>query len=69
MIYFADTLNEILQDKEMSKLSLSKEIGIPMNTLYNMKIYCPTVYTALKIVDYFSSSLDYFERKIDMFEC
>ena len=38
MIYFADTLNEILQDKEMSKLSLSKEIGIPMNTLYNMKI-------------------------------
>ena len=69
MIYFVETLKEVLSDKGISLLQFSKDIGMPANTLYNLKLYNPTVDNALKIVDYFSSSLDYFERKCDTFKC
>ena len=69
MVYFVETLNEILDDNLISVLKFSKLVDIPANTLYNLKKYKPTIENALKIVDYFSSSLDYFERKTDTFKC
>ena len=69
MVCFVETLNEILDDNSISLLNFSKLVGIPATTLYNLKKYNPTIENALKIVDYFSSSLDYFERKTDTFKC
>lgn len=68
MLYFVETLNEILQDKNISKLEFAKSINLPIGTIYNLKRYNPTIETALLIVDYFSSSIDYFERKVDKFK-
>lgn len=68
MSYFVETLNEILEDKNISKLELSKLIKIPEGTIYNLKRFNPTIENALLIVDYFSSSLDYFEKKTDKFD-
>lgn len=69
MLYFVETLNEILQDKNISKLEFAKLINLPTGIIYNLKRYNPTIETALLIVDYFNSSLDYFERKNDTFHC
>lgn len=68
MSKFVETLNEILQDKNISLLSFSKSVGIPYNTLRNLKLYNPTINNAILIADYFSTSLDYFERRTDKFE-
>ncbi len=67
MLFFVETLNEILQDKNISKREFAKMINLPIGTIYNLKRYNPTIETALLIVDYFNSSLNYFEKKTDKF--
>ncbi len=69
MLYFVETLNEILEDKNISRAEFSKLINLKPRTIYNLKKYNPTIQNALMIVDYFSSSLDYFEKKTDEFNC
>lgn len=69
MLYFVDTLHELLQERNLSIKSFSKEVGISDSTLYNLRKFNPSIKHALKIVDYFSSSLDYFERKSYVFKC
>ncbi len=68
MSKFAETLNDLLKENGLSILEFSKKINISSDTLYDLKKFNPTIQNALKIVDYFSSSLDYFERKSDVFE-
>lgn len=69
MSQFVETLKDVLIEKNMTIKDLSKYLTIPERTLYDIKNYNPTIKTALKIVDYFSSSLDYFEQKHDIFLC
>lgn len=63
MSNFDETLKELLEDRNLSKSELSTIIGIPVSTIYNLKRFNPTVENAILIADYFSSSLDYFEKK------
>ncbi len=69
MSKFVETLNEVLREENISMRELGKEIRIPTSTLYDLKNFNPSLKTALKIVDYFSSSIDYFEGFIDVFKC
>ncbi len=69
MLYFIETLNEVLEDKGLSRAEFSRLININSGTIYNLKKYNPTIQNALLIVDYFSSSFDYFEKKTDKFNC
>lgn len=69
MSYFVETLNEVLQEQNLRVCELAKKINIHPRTLSNLNKFNPTIPNALKIVDYFSSSLDYFERKTDVFKC
>lgn len=69
MSKFKETLNEILEDKEISYFKFAEMVGVPATTLYNQKLFNPSLNSALKIVDYLSSSLDYFEGKTDKIIC
>lgn len=69
MSQFVETLKDVLIEKNMTIKDLSKYLTIPERTLYDIKNYNPTIKTVLKIVYYFSSSLDYFEQKHDIFLC
>lgn len=70
MLYFVDTLKEVMKENDIASFrDLSEKVGIPVNTLYGLTRFNPSTKNALKIVDYFSSSLDYFERKSYVFKC
>ena len=69
MSNFINTFTDILLEKGMTKTELSKLSGIPLGTLLGIGNSNPTVLTALKVVDFFNSSLDYFEQKIDFVNC
>lgn len=68
MSNFYETLLEILNEKGITILNFASKIQIPPTTLYDLKYYNPTIQNALKIVDYFETSLDYFEKRIDKFK-
>ena len=68
MSKFAETLNDLLIENNLNIASFSKCINISSTTLYDLKTYYPSLKTALKIVDYFKTSLDYFEKRTDVFE-
>lgn len=63
MSYFVESLKDLLLEKGMTLKDLSHELPIPERTLYDCKKFNPTIKNALIIVDYFFSSLDYFERR------
>ena len=67
MSNFYETLLEILNEKGITILNFASKIQIPPTTLYDLKYYNPTIQNALKIVDYFETSLDYFEKRTDKF--
>lgn len=70
MSNFVDTLKEVLCEKELSRREIAKITELKNSRLiYNLNNYNPKIETALKIVDFLGSSLDYFERKIDYFSC
>lgn len=68
MSNFVENLKDLLKDRNLSMLEFAKLINIPFSTIYNLKFYNPSTKNALLIVDYFSSSLDYFENITDKFE-
>ncbi len=69
MSHFVATLKEVLLERKVTLRELSNKTSIPLRTLYDMGKFNPTIPNALKIVDYFSSSLDYFENKNSIFIC
>ena len=69
MSKFLETFDEILEERGLSLTELSKISNINISTLLNYPRSNPTIITALKIVDYLHSSLDYFEQKIDYENC
>lgn len=69
MSHFVDTLQDVLLENNMTFKDLSRHLPIPTRTIYDLKKFNPTIQNALLIVDYFSSSLDYFEKRIDIFQC
>lgn len=58
---FQERLQELLTDNELSRLQLSKNIGISFETLngYFNKDFYPELSVAIKISDYFRCSLQY----------
>ena len=70
MSNFKETLKEILCEKNLSRREIAKISELKnARLIYNLNNYNPKIDTALKIVDFLDSSLDYFERKIDYFSC
>lgn len=69
MSHFVDTLQDVLLENNMTLKDLSRHLSIPTRTIYDLKNFNPTIQNALLIVDYFSSSLDYFEKRINIFQC
>ena len=58
---FQERLQELLVEKDLSRLQLSKKIGISFETLngYFNKNFYPELTIAIKISNYFKCSLDY----------
>ena len=58
---FQESLNELLDDNNLSRLQLAKNIGIDHSTIngYFNKNYYPYLDIAIKISNYFNCSLDY----------
>ena len=58
---FQERLTELLEDNNMSRLKLAKEINSTSTTIngYFNKDYLPTLEIAIKISKYFNVSLDY----------
>lgn len=58
---FANTLEDLLEERDITLRMLSKEIGVPFQMLYDYKNigYFPSIRVADKIVKYFNCSLNY----------
>ena len=58
---FQDSLKELMDSKKLSRLGLSKQIGIPSATIdtYFNKNYYPQMDIAIKLARFFNCSLDY----------
>lgn len=58
---FQERLQDLLVENELSRLQLSKKIGISFETLngYFNKDFYPELSVAIKIADYFGCSLQY----------
>lgn len=58
---FQESLKELLEDNNLSRLQLAKNIGADYSTIngYFNKNYYPQLDIAMKIVKYFNCSLDY----------
>ena len=69
MSKFIETFKEYLSVNDISLNHFASESNIKISTLLNYPSNNPTVFTALKIVDYLNSSLDYFEQKTNYFSC
>lgn len=67
---FQDRLQDLLIENELSRLQLSKRIGISFETLngYFNKDFYPELSVAIKISNYFKCSLDYLMGLSDNFE-
>lgn len=68
MSYFKESLKEIMQINDLKTADVAKLSGVSERTLRDLKNFNPNIFTALKIVDAFESSLDYFEKKTDVFK-
>ena len=68
MTNFNDTLLQLIVKKEMSASAFARMVGIKDSTFYDMlRSENVTLKNALKVVDYFGTSLDYFEKKTKRF--
>ena len=58
---FQERLQDLLVENELSRLQLSKKVGISFETLngYFNKGFYPKLSVAIKIADYFDCSLQY----------
>lgn len=61
MTKFMQILQDLLDDKDMTLHSLSKEINVPFQILYAYKEedYLPSLEVAVKLAEYFNCSLNY----------
>lgn len=68
---FQERLQELLVENELSRLQLSKKIGISFETLngYFNKDFYPELSVAIKIADYFGCSLNYLMGLTEEFDC
>ena len=69
MSNFVNTLNDLMLENGLKVADIARETGINQRTLSNLKYFSPTVFSAIKIADYFETSLDFFEKKSDIFKC
>ena len=67
---FQERLQELLTENELSRLQLSKKIGISFETLngYFNKDFYPELSVAIKIADYFDCSLHYLMGLTDEYQ-
>ncbi len=67
---FQERLQDLLIENELSRLQLSKKIGISFETLngYFNKDFYPELSIAIKIADYFACSLQYLMGLTDKYE-
>ena len=68
---FQERLQELLIENELSRLQLSKKIGISFETLngYFNKNFYPELSVAIKIANYFDCSLQYLMGLTDKYKC
>lgn len=68
---FQERLQDLLVENELSRLQLSKKIGISFETLngYFNKDFYPELSVAIKIADYFGCSLNYLMGLTEEFNC
>ena len=68
---FQERLQELLIENELSRLQLSKKIGISFETLngYFNKNFYPELSVAIKIANYFDCSLQYLMGLTDEYKC
>ena len=68
---FQERLQELLIENELSRLQLSKKIGISFETLngYFNKNFYPELSVAIKIANYFNCSLQYLMGLTDEYKC
>lgn len=70
MTNFSKTLYQLMEKHKISAAKMAEMIGFKDSTFYDI-LHSENIMlrNALKIVDYFGSSLDYFEHKTKKFYC
>ena len=70
MTNFNDTLVKFMSKKNIPANKFAKMVGIKESTFYDLlRSENPILKNTLKIVDYWNTSLDYFEKKTKTFKC